>query len=158
MGAVIKGSIGLAVAVEIVSVLFIVLGLHANPMMQLVSVGLFIVLNVGAVYWVLGQGAAENSYVGQLVNGLALGVIAGVLIFVFSWLTLAVIFPDALDETRAGTIEWMEAAGVPQAQLDAQIAKLEQATPVSQAVSGSIGTLITSVVAAAVVAIFKRKK
>ena len=158
MNAVVKGSVGLAVAVGLVSILYVALGLHTNPMMGLVSIALFIVFNVGAVYWVLNQSAAENAYGAQLLNGLILGAIAGVLIFVFSWLNLAVIFPDAMEEMRVGYIEWMEAAGLPQDQLDKQIAKLDEATPVSQSLPGLIGTLVTSVIVAAIVAIFKRKK
>jgi hypothetical protein len=158
MNAVVKGSIGLAVAVGVVSILFFVLGLHQNPLMSLVSIALFIVFNVVAIYWVLNQTAAENTYGAQLLNGLLVGVIAGLAIFVLSWLNLAVIFPDALEETRVGTIEFLETSGLPQDQLDARIAKLDEMTPLSQSVPGLIGTLATSVIVAAIVAIFRRKK
>lgn len=158
MNAVVKGSVGLAIAVGLVSVLFFAMGLHANPMMGLASIGLFIVLNVGAVFWVLSQTAAESGYGKQLLNGLLLGLIAGGLIFVFSWLTQSVLFPNSLDEWKDGYVAMLENAAMAQEQKDVQIAKIEEATVMGQAISGLIGTAITSVVIAAIVAIFKRRK
>jgi hypothetical protein len=159
MNAVLKGSVALAVTVALVSILIAVTGLHTNPMVSgLVSILVFVLCTVAAVVWVLKQTAAENSYGRQLLNGLLLGVVSGVLIFVFSWLLLTVVFPNYLDESKDATIALLENAGMPEAQLDAQIAKVEAATPISNAFSGTIGTIITSLIVSAIVAIFIRKK
>jgi len=85
-------------------------------------------------------------------------MIAGVLIFVVSWLNLSVLFPNYLDEMREGYVAMMEGAGMPEAQFNAQIAKLDEMTPVNQSVPGTIGTAITSLVIGAIAAIFLRKK
>ena len=133
--------------------------MHKNPILSgLVSIGLFILFNVGAIIWVLKQTAAENGYGKQLVNSLLVGVIAGVLIFVLSWIQLSFLFPDALAEMREGYVATMENAGMPQAQMDAAIAQMEGTTAASQSASGMIGTFITSLIVGAVTAIFLRKK
>jgi hypothetical protein len=59
---------------------------------------------------------------------------------------------------RAGTLEFMEAAGVPQDRLDKQAQMMEQLTPMTQAMNGAIGTFFTSLVAAAMIGIWVRKK
>ena len=159
MNAVLKGSVALAVAVALVSILIAVTGLHTNPMVSgLVSIVVFVLFTVAAVLWVLKQTAADNGYGRQLLNGLLLGVVSGVLIFVFSWLILTVLFPDYLGESQDAMVFMLENSGLPEAQLNAQIAKVEAATPTSNAFSGMIGTIITSLVVSAIVAIFFRKK
>ena len=110
------------------------------------------------MFLALRQTARDNTYFQQLLNGVLIGAIAGVLIFLSSWLMLSVVFPNYLEEAREGTIAFLESVEVPDAQLDAQIEKLEQMTPLSQAVPGLIGTFFTSLFLAAIVGIFQRKK
>ena len=67
------------------------------------------------------------------------------LIFLSSWLMLTMVFPDYLAESREGAIAFLESMNFPEAQLEVQIEKLDDATPLNQASSGLIG-------------IFQRKK
>ena len=61
-------------------------------------------------------------------------------------------------EMRDSAIAFMESSNMPEASIEAQMLKLDAATPVSQSLPALIGTFITSVVVGAIVAIFKRKK
>ena len=159
MNAVVKGSIALAGAVALVSILMAVTGMHKNPILGgIVSLVVVIGLDIVAVWWVLKQTAADNGYGKQLLNGLLVGVVAGVLIFLFSWVMLTVLFPNYMDEANDAMIEWMESSGMPQEQVEAQIERAENATPLRQSMAGLIGTFFTSLIAGAIVAIFVRKK
>ena len=159
MNPVVKGGIILAVIVFLITVLIGATGMHKNAIVAgLVSIVIFIGITFGVVFWVLGQTAAESGYGKQVANALLVGVIAGALIFLLQWINLAVIFPNYLEEMGEGMIAMMESAGIPEAQMDAQIAKLEAATPVSQAATGAGFTVGTSLFFGLIVAIFKRRK
>jgi hypothetical protein len=158
MNAVIKASVGLVVVVALVSILMIVTGIHANPLGGMASVVLFIVFNLGAVFWALKQTAKDNGYGPQLINGVLIGAIAGVLIFLTSWVTLSFIFPDAIQQQIDGTLAFLESAGMSDEQIDTTMQSVEATTPMSSAMQGLIGTFGTSVVGAAIIAIFLRKK
>jgi hypothetical protein len=159
MKAVITASVVLAVLVTLVSIVIAATGLHENPMV--VGPGFIlvaIVINLGAVFWALKSNAAEAGYGRQLGNGALIGIIAGVVIFLASFVLLTYVFPDYIAEMRAGTLEFMEGAGVPQDKLDQQAAAMEAMTPATQALNGTLGTFFTSLVGAAILAIFLRKK
>ena len=161
MNAVVKASLALAVSVAVLSLLLAVSGLHeSSPMLaQLAFVIPAILLNIGCVFWGLKMTAAENPYVKQLVNGALIGVVAGVLIFAFSYVMLTALMPDHLDEIKQATISWLESSGqIPQTTLDQQIAKIEATTAGSQAFAGLVGTFFTSLIVGAIIAIFVRKK
>ena len=159
MNPVVKGGIILAVIVFLVTVLIGATGMHTNPIVAgLVSIVFFIGATFGVVFWVLGQTAAESGYGKQVVNALMLGLVAAVLIFGLQWINLAVIFPNYLEEMGEGMVAMMESAGIPEAQMDAQIAELESATPVNQAATGAGFTVGTSLFFGLIVGIFKRRK
>ena len=92
------------------------------------------------------------------MNGLTLGIVGAVIIFLCSWLMTAVIFPDYYEQLADGYLAFFEGANLPQDQIDANMAQIRQATPVSGAMQGAIGTVITSLVVAAIGGIFLRKK
>lgn len=159
MHAVVKGSLVLAAAVAVVSVLFFVTGFHRNFMLsQVVFLVAAIALNVGVLVWALGKTAATSGYGRQLLHAAGIGLLGGALVVAVSWLLLAVVFPDATAEAREGAIVYMKASGTPQAEFDRQLEMLAKATPMSQSLQGGVGTLVTSVVAGAIVAIWKRRR
>jgi hypothetical protein len=159
MSAAIKAGVGLAVLVEIFSVIFAATKMHQSGLAAgLVFLVVAIALNIAAVFWGLNQTASEASYGKQLVNALVIGVVAGVLICLFSILNLTVLFPDYLEENNVAMIEVFEGMNMPEQALEAQIAKLDARTAVGESVKGTIGTIVTSLVIGAIVAIFKRKK
>ena len=161
MNAVIKASLALVISVAVLSLLLAFSGLsESSPILaQFAFLIPAIVLNLGCVFWGLKMTAGENSYVKQLANGALIGVIAGVLIFAFSYWRLTGLLPDYLEQTKQATIGWLESqSSIPQTALDLQIAQVEATTVGSQAMGGLIGTFVTSLIAAAIIAIFLRKK
>ena len=160
MNAVLKAGIALAVIVEIITVIGIASGmLLANRLVaELVLLVIFFGLTGVAIFWGLGQTAAENGYGKQLLNALLIGLVAGVLIFAFSMLNLAVLFPDYLAESKTASIEVIENMSMPEQRLEAQVAKIEAQTVAGQARSSAIGTIVTSLFLGAIIAIFKRRK
>ncbi len=159
MKAVITAGVILAVLVTVVSAVITLAGMHENPLV--VGMGFLviaIILNLGLLFWALKSNAGEAGYGRQLGNGALLGLVAGTLIFLSSFVLLTYVFPDYLAEMTAGTLEFMEGSGVPQETLDKQAAAMEQMTPVTQALNGAIGTFFTSLVGAAIMGIFLRKK
>ena len=159
MNAVIKASVALAILVGILSVIFAATGMHEKGILPGAVLGvLFIALTIAGVFWALSQTAADNGYGKQLSNAAVFGVIAGVLIFGFSMLNLTVLFPDYLAENTTAMIEALEGTNLPEDQLQVQVERLEGRTAVGQSVGGAIGTLVTSLVIGAIVAIFKRKE
>ena len=94
---------------------------------------LVIAIEISGLWWGLRETAREGrTYAMQVVAGTMMAIIAGVIIIVASLLFTMVVFPDALDALR-GTQE-----GV---------------TPMSQALDGFLGTLITGAIASALIAI-----
>lgn len=159
MNAVVKGGVVLAVLVSLVSILLIATGLHENPLVGgLGSIAAYVVIDVAVVWWTLRQRAVVDAYGRQVLNGLLVGLLGAVLIFVLSMVITTVLFPQAMDEMKASQLEWMESMEMPEEALDAQIAKIEAATPMAAALQGAVFTVITSVIAAAIIGIFVRRK
>jgi hypothetical protein len=117
-----------------------------------------IALNVGVVYWALDRDASIKGYGLQLMTALGIGLIAGFLITAVSWLLLELVFPSSIAEMRAAAIAWMEGRNLPQEEYRRQLTALENTTAWSQSLPGFFGTLATSLVSGAVIAIFKRRR
>ena len=159
MKAVITASVVLAVLVTLVSFVIHLTGLHENP--AVAGAGFLVIviaINLGVVFWALKSNAAEAGYGKQLGNGALIGVIAGTLVFLSSFVMLSYVFPDSIAEMSAATLEVMEGSGMPQETVDLQAAAMENMTPVTLAVNGMMGTFFTSLISAAIIGVFQRKK
>ena len=153
----IKPAVILGVGVILLSTLTIATGMHTNvALQQALFLGAAIGMNVAVIIWALRGNAAENGYAAQLGISALVGLIAGVIIFIGSYVLTTVVFPDALSETADAMLPLLEQAGMSEEQIDARMAKME--SPVSNALPGLIGTFVTSLVVGAVVAIFFRRK
>ena len=134
-------------------------GMYKDPSLA----GLFflvIPIEVGCLVWGLRRTAREGrTYAGQIVAGTMMAVVAGVIIIGSSLLFTTVLFPNYardLEDMYRRTL-------VSQGKSDAEILTAVQAnaaswTPMAQAMSGFIGTLITGIVASAVIGFFVRRK
>jgi len=159
MNTAIKAGLILAVAVTLVSAVMIGAGLHENFIVSsVVSLVIYIGLNIAILFWALSKTASDCGYGKQLLNSLIIGLVGGFVIFLGSYLLLGVVFPDSIDRMREGAIVFLENANLPEEQMNAQVAKLDAATPVSQSLTGLWGTLGTSLIVGAIISIFKRKK
>ena len=105
----------------------------------------------------LNQTAAESGYLRLFGNGVLIGLIGGMLVFLGSMVLLTAM-PSYLDDVKTMQISSLEQLNLPEDVIEPRIAKIEAITPVSSSMQGMIGTFFTSLIAGAIVAIFQRKK
>ena len=143
----------LGIVVSVINLALPALGLHTNMGMSAVFLVIVIVINIAVVILALRETAASANYGGQVMNGLVLGAVGGVIVFVGSWVTTSVVFPNYMAEVMEATRETLASFGIPAEDIDAQLAT---GSSVDSAFQGALGTLVTSVVVAAITGIFKR--
>ena len=143
---VIVGAMGFALAI---------LGLHTSEMAPARFVIAAVIINVVIVVLATHRTAPYSNWGRQVRNGLVLGVVAAAIIFLSSWLMTAVVFPDYYAEFAEAARERAVAAGL-SAEAIEEAEALASGTPVGSAFSGALGTVITSVVVAAIAGVFKR--
>ena len=158
MGIAIKWGIILGVAVGALGFVFGGAGLHVSPATAMAFVGLAFLINVVVVILAVREARHTATWAGQLLNGLVIGLIGAVIIFLASWFMTAVVFPDYYQQLADGYLAFFQSAGMTEAQIAEAMKDVEQATPVSGALSGSTGAVLSSVVVAAIAGIFLRKK
>lgn len=121
---------------------------------------LVILFEIGGLIWGLRRTAAEGrTYGGQVVAGTLMAVVAGVIIIGSSLLFTTVAFPDYFRELEAANRQMLQAQGKSAAEIDAAVeATAVAATPMGQAMAGFVGTLVTGILASAIIAIWVRSK
>jgi Protein of unknown function (DUF4199) len=119
-----------------------------------------VLIEIGGLIWGLRKTAAEGkNYRGQLVAGTLMAVVAGVVIIVCSLIFTMVAFPDYAEARLALERASLQAQGTSQEEIATILSDREAAlTPMSQALEGFMGTLVTGILASAVIAIFIRAK
>ena len=135
-------------------------GWYKDPNLALLFVPVAIFINVGLIVWGLMQTAKDGRrYWSQVGAGVLIGVVGAVIIFSGSLLFTTVAFPEYFEEIRAMHGEMLRAAGQTEVEIGAQLELAATAqTPVINAVTGVIGTLMTSFVVALLTAAFVRAK
>ncbi|MCY3860196.1 MAG: DUF4199 family protein [Gammaproteobacteria bacterium] len=148
---------GLVLGVIVAALGFIlgISGLHTNEMAPLGFVIVATIINVLIVVLAVRRLAPASNWVQQVGNGLVLGLVAAVIVFLGSWLMTAVILPDYYAEFAEAARARVVAAGVAAEEIEAAVA-MATGTPVGSAFQGAVGTVITSVVVAAITGIFNR--
>jgi hypothetical protein len=116
---------------------------------------LVILIEIAGLYWGLKQTAAEGrAYGAQVLAGTMMATVAGVIIIGSSLLFTMVVFPDYFQELEAMQRHLLAAQGKSPAEIETDVrAATAMATPMAQAMSGFIGTLITGILVSAVIAI-----
>ena len=145
---VIVGAMGFALAI---------LGLHTNAMAPMAFVIAAIVINVAIVVLATRRTAPHSNWTGQILNGLVLGLVAAAIVFLSSWVMTAAVFPDYYAEFAEAARQRAVADGLSAAEIEEAVA-MASGTPVGSAFSGALGTVITSVVVAAITGYFKRTR
>jgi hypothetical protein len=132
-------------------------GWYKDPVM-LWAFFFVVIIEIAGLVWGLRRTAAEGrTYGGQVVAGTLMAVIAGVVIICSSLLFTMVAFPDYFAELEAAQRQMLQAQGQTPEQIDAAIeAGRTSATPMANAMSGFIGTLVTGILASAIIALFVR--
>jgi hypothetical protein len=136
-------------------------GWYKDPALaQTLFIPVVMLLEVGGLVWGLRRTAAQGRpYLGQILAGTMMAVVAGVVIVASSLLFTMVVFPNSFTEIEQATRATLQRQGVS----DADIAKTIQAsaaaqTPMGQAMSGFLGTLITGILASAIIGLFVRSR
>jgi hypothetical protein len=121
---------------------------------------LVIVIEVAGLVWGLRRTAAEGrTYGGQIVAGTMMSVIAGVIIIAFSLVFTTILFPTYFSDLQEAYRAILQQQGKSEAEIVQELTKASAgSTPMGQAIQGFMGTLITGIVASAVIGLFFRKK
>jgi hypothetical protein len=121
---------------------------------------LVVLIEVGGLFWGLRRTAAEGrTYGGQIVAGALMAVIAGVVIIASSLLFTMVAFPDYFQELEAIQRQLLAARGASAAEIETDVLAFRSgATPMSYAMNGFIATLVTGIIASALIAIAVRAR
>ena len=155
MNVPVKYGLILGIVVSLINLAIPALGMHTSMGMSAIFLVVVIAINIAVVVVALGKTAADANYGGQVLNGLVLGAVGAAIVFVGSWLTTSVVFPNYMTEVAEAMRDSMAPFGLPADAIDAQLAGTSS---VDSAFQGAIGTVITSVVVAAITAIFRRVK
>ena len=117
-----------------------------------------ITIEVLGLIWGLRRTAKEGrNYRAQIVAGTLMAVVAGVIIICASLLFTMVVFPDYLAQVEAAQQGTLRAQGKSEAEIaEALLTLRETSTPMAQAMSGFVGTLVTGILASALIAIWAR--
>jgi hypothetical protein len=119
-----------------------------------------ILFEIGGLVWGLRRTASlGRNYGQQVLAGTMMAVVAGVIVVVCSLIFTMVVHPDYASALENATRTTLQAQGKGEAEIaDALRANAASTTPMAQAMSGFVGTLITGIVASAVIAIFVRAR
>jgi hypothetical protein len=130
-------------------------GWYREPSKAPIFFAAVIAIEIAGLIWGLRKTAAEGRpYRGQIVAGTLIAVVAGVVIVCGSLLFTMVVFPDYMTAIEAAQREALTAQGKTEAQIaEALLTLRETSTPMAEAMSGFIGTLVTGIIASAVIAI-----
>jgi len=117
-------------------------------------------IEIGGLIWGLRRTAAQGrTYGGQILAGTMMAVVAGVIIIASSLVFTTIVFPDYFNEVEQTYRATLQQQGKSEAEIAAAFqASAASATPMAQAMSGFVGTLVTGIVASAVIAIFVRRR
>jgi hypothetical protein len=134
-------------------------GLYRNPGTAWVFPVVATVIEIVVIVWGLRQTAQlGRRYGGQVLAGLLIAVVGAVLILGFSMMWAAV-FTDAAEVTAAMQADTWADAGMSEERIDELLVNTESMrTPLAQALSGSIATIVTGLVISLIAAIFIRQK
>lgn len=159
MSPVLKTGLVLGVAVEIWTFIVIALGWHKDPML-LTLFYLVIFIQAGILIWGLRMTADQGkSYGAQVGAGTAMSSVGAVVIFVGAYLMMTMVFPNYFTEVQeAGRIA-LQAQGLSQEAIQAQLdAMAPMQTPLANAMTGAIATVITGLIESLLIAAFVKAK
>jgi hypothetical protein len=145
-------------AVAVLSLVFGLLGWHRVYEMSFIFLAVAILINLATVVLCLREQASSAGWVDQVKNGLVVGLVGSVIVFVGSWLVTTMVFPDYFTEMAAGYRDTYVNMGLAEDEVVDLVAATAATSPVRSAFDGVIGTMVTSVVVAAVAGVWLRKK
>lgn len=136
-----------------------VTGWYKDPVMTNIFF-VVILFEIGGLTWGLRRTAAlGRNYGQQVMAGTMMAVVAGVIIVACSLIFTMAVYPDYASAIENATRATLQSQGKSEVEIaEALRANAASTTPMAQAMSGFVGTLITGIVASAVIAIFVRAR
>ena len=160
MKTIIRGGILLGILVSIWTYIFGAAGMHKSMTGPLVFASVATLIELAVLAWALKRTAAEGRrWFGQVSAGTMLAFIGGCLILATSYVYMTQINPGMMAEAREASVAAMRATGMDEATIQQRLnppGKVE--TPMAQAVTGFVMTVITGFVLSAILALFIRSK
>ena len=154
----IRWGVILGVAVAVLSLVFGWLGWHRTYEMSFVFLAIAILINVTTVVLCVRQRAPSEDWWGQVKNGLIVGLVGSVIVFVSSWLVTTAVFPDYFAEMADGFRRAYLNMGLSEDEVADLVTATAATSPVRSAFDGVVGTMVTSLVVAAVAGVWLRSK
>ena len=145
-------------AVAVLSLGFGLAGWHRIYEMSFVFLAVAILINVVMVVLCLRERASSDGWLHQVKNGLVVGLVGSVIIFVTSWLVTTTVFPDYFMEMANGYREAYANMGLSEEEVADLVAATAATSPVRSAFDGVVGTMATSLLVAAIAGWWLRKK
>ena len=133
-------------------------GWYKNPALaNVLFISVVMAMEIGGLIWGLRRTADKRGYGGQILAGTMMAIIAGVIIIASSLLFTTVVFPNYFADVEHAYRSALHGQGKSDAEIAAAIqANAASATPMAQAMSGFLGTLVTGIVGSAIIAVFVR--
>ena len=159
MGTIVKYGLLLGILIVLWTFIMGFTGWYKDP----VLLNLFWVVLLLEIWIVLTalQSTARlgMGYRDQIIVALAVATTAGLLVFAGSLLFTTVAFPKYFEELRAAQENVLRRSGLSEAEIAEQIESMKsQYTPFRQALQGFIGTVVSSLLIAAIGAVWIRKR
>ena len=115
-----------------------------------------IVIEIAGLLWTLRKTASHGrTYSGQVVAGTLTSIVAAVVIFLSSLSFTRLAYPTFFQDVEPMRREVLQGMGASAAEIDAVIKGM---TPLSEAMSGAMYTVMTGIVASAIIAIWIRAR
>jgi hypothetical protein len=120
---------------------------------------LVVIFEIALLYWGLRQAAPTRGYGQQVITGTTMAAIAAPIIFVGSMIFTTVLFPSYFADIREVQRQMLQQQGLAAEEVQRQLeAAMATQTPVLNAATGAIATIITGAIASALIAIGVRRK
>ena len=116
-------------------------------------------IEIAGLVWGLRQTAQNRTYGGQILAGTMMAIVAGVILIISSLAFTTIVFPTYFADIEQAYRAALQQQGRSDAEIAAAIqANAASATPMAQAMSGFIGTLVTGILASAIIGLFVRRR
>lgn len=158
MGVPVRWGVILGGAVAVLSLVFGLAGWHRIYEMSFVFLAVAIPINVVTVVLCLRERASSEGWLGQVKNGLVVGLVGSVIIFVTSWMVTTAVFPDYFREMADGYRETYVGMGLSADEVEDLVTATAATSPIRTAFDGVVGTMATSLIVAAIAGGWLRKK
>lgn len=159
MSLTVKGGLLIGVLCSVWMYIVGIAGWYRDPVLQAMFF-VVILIEIAVLFWMLRQlPESERTFPGILKAGTMMSLIAAVVIFMASYLFTTVAFPHYFEEVRTLGEQTYRAQGMSEEQIAAVMSSMApMQSPVVNALTGSIGTVVTGFLASAVLGLIFKKK